>query len=55
MLSVSVTLPSRRDELCSFGRAAITKYHRLGAQTTETYFLMVLQAGSPRSSKVLWD
>lgn len=29
-------------------RTAITKYHRLGAQAAEMYFLTVPEAGSPR-------
>ena len=31
-------------------RATLTKDHRLGAQTTEMYFVIVLEPGSPRSS-----
>ena len=35
--------------LYSFSRSAITKYHRLVAQTSEIYFLTILEAGSLRS------
>ena len=33
---------------CEFGKAAVTKYHRPAAQTTEAYCLTVLEAGRPR-------
>lgn len=35
--------------LSSSAQAATTKYHRLGASTTDIHFLSVLVAGSPRS------
>ena len=36
--------------LCYHARAAITKYHRLVASTTEICFLTILEAGSLRPS-----
>ena len=34
---------------CHSALVVITKYHRLGAETTDMYFLTVLELGSPRS------